>query len=181
MKNKFKIKIILVTGGTGTIGSDLVTQVLKYYPQEVIKTNIHGSQNVLEAALDKKVRLVVAISTDKVADPVNILGVSKLMMEKLFINTGLILSNRQTKFTCVRFGNVSWSNGSVLPTWKKQAGGKGVIKVTDKNMTRFMMSIEIAVGLILRAAELAQGGEVFILRMSSIKLEDLANIFLEKY
>ncbi len=246
MKNEFKDKVILVTGGTGTIGSELVVQLLKrkpkqirvysrnetsqyflreklgdvlnvrmligdirdksrlefamegvdivfhaaamkhvpaceYNPQEVIKTNIIGSSNVLESALDKGVKLVISISTDKVANPVNILGISKLMMEKLFINTSMILSNRQTKFACVRFGNVSWSSGSVLPTWDKQAKADGTIKITDKGMTRFMMSIKEAVELTLRAAELACGGEVFILRMPSIKLVDLASIFLKKY
>ncbi|KKT81447.1 MAG: hypothetical protein A3B99_04095 [Candidatus Yanofskybacteria bacterium RIFCSPHIGHO2_02_FULL_44_12b] len=243
--SEFKDKVILVTGGTGSIGSELVAQLLgcqprsirvfsrnensqyhlleklghpknvrmligdirdkerlsmalygvdlvfhaaalkhvpfcEYNPYEVVKTNIIGSQNLIEGAVQNGVKKVIAISTDKVANPFNVLGISKLMMERLFVNQSHFLG-RDTKFTCVRFGNVAWSKGSVLPLWQRQAEKHGAINITDKKMTRFLMSTDQAVNLTLKAAELCQGGEVFILKMPAIKLPTLASVFLNKY
>lgn len=152
----------------------------EYNPFETVKTNIIGSQNVIEAALKHGVKKIIAISTDKAADPANIMGISKLMMEKLFINTNLF-SEGQTLLSCVRFGNVAWADGSVLPVWDQQVKKTGALCLTDGEMTRFMMSIKQAVALVLKAAELAQGGEVFILKMPSVKIKDLAKMFLKKY
>ena len=103
------------------------------------------------------------------------------MMEKLFINTNHYTPPKGTKFSCVRFGNVSWSNGSVFNLWKNQAERKGVIKLMNKDMTRFFMSTKQAVKLTLGAAKLAKGGEVFILKMPSIRIADLATLFIKKH
>lgn len=152
----------------------------EYNPLEAVKTNILGSQNVIDAAFHNRVKKVIAISTDKAVDPHNVMGVSKLMMEKLFINTNFF-SVGKTQFSCVRFGNVAWANGSVLSLWQKQIQKQGVLNITNPNMTRFLMSIGQAVDLTLKAAELSQGGEIFIFKMPSIKLRDLAKLFLAKY
>lgn len=242
----FKDKIILITGGTGTIGSKLVEQLLHYQPKQIrvfsrnetsqhllmeklghtriismligdtrdkerldlacqnvdyifhaaalkhvpfceynpyeaVKTNIFGAQNVIDCAIKNKVKKVIAISTDKAANPLNVMGVSKLMMEKLFINANFSYGDIDTTFACVRFGNVAWSNGSVLPVWKRQAESLGTINLTQNGMTRFLMSIDQAVYLTLKAAEISQKSEVFILKMPAIRLIDLANIFIKKY
>ncbi|MGD0976824.1 MAG: polysaccharide biosynthesis protein [Minisyncoccia bacterium] len=153
----------------------------EYNPNEAVKTNIIGSQNVIDSALNNSVNKVIGISTDKAADPCSVMGVSKLMMEKLFINTNYFTPPEGTKFSCVRFGNVSWSDGSVLQVWKKQAEKSGEINMTNKDMTRFLMSTKQAVGLTLKAAELAKGGEIFILKMPSIRIDDLAGLFISKH
>ncbi|OGN01601.1 MAG: hypothetical protein A3I26_00325 [Candidatus Yanofskybacteria bacterium RIFCSPLOWO2_02_FULL_43_10] len=245
MKNEFKNKIILVTGGTGSIGSEIVKQLLEYKPRQIrvlsrndskqyhlleklghpknvrtligdirdsnrldlafenvdvvfhtaalkhvslceynpletIKTNVLGSQNVIDAAFKNGAEKVIAISTDKAANPGNVMGLSKLMMEKLMTNTGYF-SGGKTKLSCVRFGNVAWSEASVLPLWKSQAENKGQINLTDRDATRFFMSTDQAVKLVLKAAEIMQGGEVFILKMPSIKMADLARVFVNKH
>ncbi len=152
----------------------------EYNPLEAVKTNILGSQNVIDAAFKNHVKKVIAISTDKAANPGNVMGLSKLMMEKLLTNTNYF-SGGKTKLSCVRFGNVAWSEASVLNLWQKQAEDNGQIKLTDKDATRFFMSIDQAVGLVLKAAELTQGGEVFLLKMPSIKMADLASVFINKH
>ena len=152
----------------------------EYNPSEAMKTNIIGSHNVIDAAVDAGVEKIIAISTDKVANPFNVLGTSKLMMEKLLINSNFFL-NDKLKLACVRFGNVAWSSGSVLPMWKNQAEVKKSISVTDREATRFFMSIKQAVGLTLRSAQLTQGGEIFILKMPSVRLGELADLFIKKY
>lgn len=247
MKDLVKDKVILVTGGTGTIGSRLVLELLRhnprqirvfsrdegrqhdllqltkyprnlrlfigdvrdfgrlkrafsgvdiifhaaamkyvplceYNPFEAVKTNIIGAQNVIDAALACGVDKVVAISTDKVVNPVGVMGVSKLMMEKLFINANYYKgAEARTSFSCVRFGNVSWARGSVLPLWKRQAEEAGRISVTDEQMTRFLMSQDQAVGLVLEAFLQMKGGEIFVFKMPAIRIGDLARLFLEKY
>jgi len=153
----------------------------EYNPSEAVKTNILGSQNVIEAALKNNVKKVIAISTDKAVYPANVMGVSKLMMEKMFINANWTSGKSDTTFSCVRFGNVTWARGSVLPNWKKQAETEGSINVTNGEMTRFMMSIEQAVRLVLKAVDLTQLGEVFVLKMPSTTINDLAKMFIEKY
>lgn len=152
----------------------------EYNPSEAMKTNVIGSHNIIDAALHNDVERIIAISTDKVANPKNVLGVSKLMMEKLFINSNFFLANK-IKLACIRFGNVAWASGSVLPMWKTQAEKWGAINITNKDATRFFMSIKQAVNLTLKAATLCLGGETFILKMPSVYLGDLAGIFTKKY
>lgn len=145
----------------------------EYNPFEVVKTNIIGTQNVIEAARDLNIPKVIGISTDKVAEPEGVLGVSKLMAEKLFLASYYYKGNKKTKFACVRFGNVLGSRGSILPVLKKQIGGKGEVNITDPKMTRFVMTIPQAAGLVLRATSMMRGQEIFILKMPAVRLVDL--------
>lgn len=246
MENEFKDKIILITGGTGSIGTALIEKLLKYSPRQIrvfsrdeskqyylqeklnypknlrlfigdirdkerldrafedvdiifhsaalkhvplceynpfeaVKTNIIGSQNIIDVALKNNVTKVVAISTDKAVNPTNIMGTSKLMMEKLFINANYYTKKPKTVFSCVRFGNVAWARGSVLPLWKKQIENNKKIKITNNDMTRFFISINQAANLVLQASKATNGGEIFILKMPSIKVTDLAKTFIDKY
>ncbi len=247
MENLFKDKTILVTGGTGSIGSEIVRQLLQFEPRairilarhedrhysvmqelgvnhprlrfiigdvrdkdrlrmamegvdivfhaaalkqvpmceynpfEAVKTNILGTQNVIEVARDLGVDRVIGISTDKVVDPQGVMGVSKLMAEKLFLSTYYYRGDKQTKFACVRFGNVLGSRGSVLPVWKKQIAGNGEITLMDPKMTRFFMTIPQAVRLVLDAAHLSVGHEIFILKMPAAKMGDLAKAAVSYY
>lgn len=153
----------------------------EYNPFETVKTNVLGSQNVVDAALSNRVKKVIAVSTDKVVDPLGIMGTSKLMMEKLFINANYYSDKTGTRFSCVRFGNVAWARGSVLALWKNQANHSRTLKITDKKMTRFIMSIDLATELILEAMRLCQGGEIFVFKMPAVKVPDLAKMFIKKY
>lgn len=246
MRNEFTQKVILVTGGTGTIGAELVRQLLKYNPRQVrvfsrddtkqyqlleslgypknlrlflgdirdrdrlrlafedvdivfhaaalkhvsiaeynpfeaVKTNVIGSQNVIDVALERGVKKVIGISTDKAVNPTGILGTTKLLMEKLFINANYYKGKSPTVFSCVRFGNVAWSRGSVFPVWKEQLSQKKEIRVTNREMTRFFMSQDQAINLVLKAAILTKGGEIFVLKMPAASLADLSKIFTRKY
>ena len=245
MENIFKGKKILVTGGTGSIGSEIVRRVLKYDPEvvrilsrdetkqfefkqelgnleniryligdirdkdrlirafenidiifhaaamkhvpaceynpfEAVKTNVIGTQNVIDAALENDVERVIAISTDKAASPVNTMGATKLLAEKLFIDTYLFAWHRKTVFACVRFGNVMGSRGSVMPLFERQIRNGGPLTVTDPEMTRFIMTIPRAVDLVFKATEIACGGEIFIFKMPVMKIGDLAQVMVEK-
>jgi len=246
MNQEFKDKVILITGGTGTIGSELVEQLLAFHPKQIrilsreegkqyellerlkspknlrlligdirdrdrieyafkevdivlhaaamkqvplceynpfeaVKTNIIGSQNLIDASIKNQVKKVIAISTDKAVYPTNVMGTSKLMMEKMFINANWTSGKSITRFACVRFGNVAWARGSVLPLWKKQADSGEKITVTNPGMTRFMMSIKQASYLVLRAVELAQSGEIFVFKMPAISIGELSKIFINKH
>ena len=244
MENIFKDKKILVTGGTGSIGSEIVRRVLQYEPEvvrilsrdeskqfdleqelgtrgnvrfligdvrdkdrlnrafedvdivfhaaamkhvpaceynpfEAVKTNVVGTQNVIDAALDNGVEKVIAISTDKAASPINTMGATKLLAEKLIIDANFYKGHRKTVFSCVRFGNVMGSRGSVIPLFEKQIKNSGPVTVTDPEMTRFMMTIPQAVDLVFKATKITQGGEIFIFKMPVVKLGDLANVMIE--
>lgn len=249
MASEFKGKTILVTGGTGSIGSEIVRQLIKhkpkavrilarhedrhytimhelghdhnsdlirfvvgdirdkdrlrmamegvdivfhaaamkqvviceYNPFEVVKTNIIGTQNVIEVARELGVKKVIGISTDKVAEPEGILGVSKLMAEKLFLATYYYRGNKNTKFACVRFGNVLGSRGSILSLLKRQIRQNGKVTITEPAMTRFVMSIPEAASLVLRAAVLCQGQEIFVLKMPSVRLDSLVKTTIEHF
>jgi FlaA1/EpsC-like NDP-sugar epimerase len=242
----FEKKTILVTGGTGSIGSEIVRQLLlqnpksirifsrdeskqfllqqelyeyeniryligdvrdkqrllyategvdyifhaaalkhvpacEYNPFEAVKTNVIGVQNVIEAALANEVKKVISISTDKVVNPMNTMGATKLLSEKLISAADYYKGAHKTVFSCVRFGNVMGSRGSVIPLFKEQIRSGKPITLTDRRMTRFMMSIPQAANLVLKAAEYARGGELFILKMPSLNILDLAEVLIEDY
>ena len=246
LENIFKNKKILVTGGTGFIGSSIVKKLLEYKPKvvrifsndedntfkmiqelgeeenkrflmgdirdqeriiramedidvvyhaaalkhvplceynpfEAIKTNVMGTQNVIEAALISNVDKVINISTDKAVNPSNTMGATKLLAEKLIIDANFYKGSRKTIFSCVRFGNVLFSRGSVVPLFEKQIKQKKPITITDPNMTRFMMSISNTIDLVFKATLMAKGGEIFILKMPVAKLGDLVDVVIEKY
>jgi UDP-N-acetylglucosamine 4,6-dehydratase len=246
MKDIFKDKKIIVTGGTGSIGSEIVRRILKYEPKvvrilsrdetkqfeleqelgdlemtrfligdirdkdrlrrafedidivfhaaamkhvpacefnpfEAVQTNVVGTQNVVDAAIENEVEKVIAISTDKAVSPINTMGATKLLAEKLIIDANYYKGRRKTVFSCVRFGNVIGSRGSVIPLFEKQIQRGGPVTITDPEMTRFMMTIPQAMDLVFKATKLARGGEIFIFKMPVIKLQDLAKVMIEKF
>jgi len=244
MENIFNDKKIMVTGGTGSIGSEIVRRVLQYEPKvvrilsrdeskqfeleqeighlenvrfligdvrdkdrlnrafedidivfhaaamkhvpaceynpfEAVKTNVVGTQNVIDAAFDNDVGKVIAISTDKAASPINTMGATKLLAEKLIIDANFYKGHRKTVFSCVRFGNVMGSRGSVIPLFEKQIKNGGPVTVTYPEMTRFMMTIPQAVDLVFKATKMTRGGEIFIFKMPVVKLGDMANVMIK--
>ena len=246
MKELFENKTILVTGGCGSIGSEIVRQILRYDPEQVrvfdnretelfhlqneleqhknlrillgdirdnqrlkmamegvdivfhtaalkhvhyceynpfeaMKTNVQGTQNVIDACLEADVKKMVNISTDKVTNTINTLGASKLMAERLVNAAQYYKGKKKTVFCSVRFGNVIGSRGSVIDLFKRQIERKQEITVTDPDMERFIMTIPDAVALVLKAADIMQGGEVFVLKMPTFKLQDLVDAILEHY
>ncbi len=145
----------------------------EYNPFEAVKTNILGAQNIVEAAIDRGVPRVVALSTDKAANPVNLYGATKLCAEKIFVNGNAYVGTHPTRFACVRYGNVVGSRGSVIPLFLEQKK-KGLLTITDSRMTRFWISLKESVDLVLFALERMQGGEIFIPKIPSMKVADLA-------
>jgi FlaA1/EpsC-like NDP-sugar epimerase len=248
MVNEFKDKVILITGGAGSIGSALAREILKhdpkvvrvldlhefslhkletslskeeaekmrfligdvkdrarmeralngvdivyhaaaykhvhlceYNPLEAIRTNVLGTQSVIDAALYNKVKKFVFISTDKAVHPVGTLGASKLMGEKITTAANYYKGDHPTVFSSVRFGNVTMSNGSVIPHFIKQLDNGLPLTVTSSKMTRFLMPLSKAVGLIFKATEAMNGGEVFVLKMKSVGIADLATGIAEEH
>ena len=147
--------------------------VCEYNPFEAIQTNIIGGMNVVDAAIDCGVKAVMNISSDKAVSPVNLYGATKLCAEKVFIHGNSYTGQRGTRFACVRYGNVVGSRGSVLPLFLKQATG-GVLTLTDKRMTRFWIDLEAAVQFVLRSLAIMVGGEIFVPRIPSMRVIDLA-------
>jgi UDP-N-acetylglucosamine 4,6-dehydratase len=145
----------------------------EYNPMEAIKTNILGSSNVIEASLDAGVSKVLALSTDKAVNPVNLYGSTKLAAEKLFVQSNSYAGGMSTRFSCVRYGNVVGSRGSVVPIFLKQRE-LGKVTVTDERMTRFWISLEQGVRFVIRCIEQMHGGEVFVPKIPSMKMVDLA-------
>lgn len=246
LKEKFNDKNILVTGGTGSIGSEIINQLLKYNPRQIriysrdeskhfflqqelekkdkkqivryligdvrdkdrldnafedidivfhvaalkhvpfceynpyeaVKTNIQGTQNVIDLAIKHNVQNMVAISTDKAVYPNTIMGITKLLMERLVVGA---YNHEKTKFAVVRFGNVLNSRGSVIPTWIKQIKKGQAVTVTDKRMRRFFMSIPNAVDLVLNATAISKGEETFVLKMEEKNIYKLAKEIIRKY
>jgi UDP-N-acetylglucosamine 4,6-dehydratase/5-epimerase len=242
-------KVILVTGGTGSIGSEIVRQLLKFNPKQIrvfsrdeskhffleneikatgtpidvkffigdvrdkdrlekafrnvdivfhaaalkhvpyceynsfeaIKTNVNGTQNVIDTALEYEVDKVIAISSDKAVNPNTIMGITKLLMERMIISSRHYIGPAPTKFSVVRFGNVLNSRGSVVPMWIEQIKKGGPVTVTDKKMKRFFMEIPDAVNLVLLTGTKMLGEEVFILKMPEVNVYSLAKETIRKY
>jgi len=145
----------------------------EYNPFEAIKTNVLGAQNVIETALDEGVKKVVALSTDKAAAPINLYGATKLCSDKLFVSANNFKGSADIKFSVVRYGNVMGSRGSVIPLLIRQRD-KGVVPITDTRMTRFNITLEEGVGLVLYALTHMWGGEIFVPKIPSYKIIDLA-------
>ena len=145
----------------------------EYNPMEAIKTNILGSSNVVDAALDAGVSKVLALSTDKAVNPVNLYGATKLAAEKLMVQSNAYAGGMETRYSCVRYGNVVGSRGSVVPLFIKQRE-KGEITLTDERMTRFWISLDQGVRFVIRCIEQMYGGEVFVPKIPSMKMIDLA-------
>lgn len=246
MRNLFKNKKILITGGTGSIGQEMLFEVLKYEPAvvrildidetkqfelqqeyedlenvrfllgdirdidrlrralkdidiifhtaaykhvlsseynpfEAIKTNVIGVQNVIEAAIDNAVEKVIFTSSDKAVNPTNVMGATKLLGERLITSANYYRgAASDTLFSSVRFGNVLGSRGSVLPLFKNQIQRGGPVTITNKEMTRFVMSASQTINLLFKVIEIAQGGEIFIFKMPVIRITDLAKVMIEK-
>ncbi|QVY63569.1 polysaccharide biosynthesis protein [Cytobacillus gottheilii] len=239
----YKDKVILVTGGTGSWGYELVSQLLTYDPKEIrilsrnesnqftmkqefnhhpklhfiigdikekdsliyacqgveyvfhlaalkhvpvcedqpmeaLKTNVIGTQNVIDAAIACHVKNVVYISTDKASNPSNFYGLSKAMGEKLIIHANTL--NTETKFVCIRGGNVLGTNGSVIHVFKRQIQEQKKIGITDMKMTRFFLTVQEAIQLVFKAVSESVGGEIFVMKMPACKIIDLAEILIEK-
>lgn len=238
----FEDKTILVTGGTGSWGHELIRQLLSYSPKQIrifsrgelsqvkmerqfndsrlkfiigdirdldglvdvtkevdyvfhlaalkhvpicelqpyeaIKTNIIGTQNLIKACIINKVKKVIDVSTDKAVDPLNLYGMTKAVGERLIIQANL-LSN-DTKFVCIRAGNVLGSNGSVVPFFIDQIRNKREITVTDFKMTRYFITLPEAISLLFKAAEVSYGGETFVMRMPAYHIMDIAQVLIEE-
>ncbi|OEU41778.1 UDP-N-acetylglucosamine 4,6-dehydratase (inverting) [Methanosarcina sp. Ant1] len=145
----------------------------EYNPIEAIKTNIEGALNVIDAAIDNSVEKAMAISTDKAVHPVNLYGATKMVAEKLFIQGNTYTGKRKTRFSCVRYGNVIGSRGSVIPLFEKQKE-KGVLTITDERMTRFWLTLDQGVNFVLNSIERMHGGEIFVPKIPSMRIMDLA-------
>lgn len=152
----------------------------EYNPFEAIQTNIIGTQNVIQASLNSGVERTIFTSTDKAISPTNTYGASKLMAERLIASAEYHSGGQSTRFAAVRFGNVMGSRGSVIPLFIEQIKRERCITVTDLNMTRFMMTLNQATSLTIKALQQAKGGEVFVLKMPVLRLRDLANGVIER-
>lgn len=248
-KKTFFGKRILITGGTGSIGSEIVKQLLQYNPKQIrifsrdefkqhqlsnelknhkyyknlrfllgdvrdrerldrafndidivfhaaalkhvpfcelnpfeaMKTNVLGTQNVIEMAIDHRVEKMISISTDKAVNPSTFMGITKLMAERMVIAAPNYSGHPEIKFAVVRFGNVINSRGSVIPLWIEQIKEGGPLTVTDKNMERFFMTIPDAVNLVFSAASQMLGSEIFVLKMNKYKIFEIAEELIKKY
>jgi len=145
----------------------------EYNPFEAVKTNVHGAQNVINAAIDAGVKKVIALSTDKAVNPVNLYGATKLCSDKLFVQGNAYAGTQGTRFACVRYGNVIGSRGSVIPLFLQQKES-GTITITDERMTRFWITLDHAVELVLQGFRYMEGGEIFVPNIPSMRIMDLA-------
>jgi UDP-N-acetylglucosamine 4,6-dehydratase (inverting) len=152
----------------------------EYNPIEAVKTNIHGAENIINAAIDKGVQKVIALSTDKAVNPVNLYGATKLVSDKLFVSGNAYVGDKDTLFSVVRYGNVSGSRGSVIPFFKSLIdSNKNIIPITDYRMTRFWITLDEAVDLVIKAIKEANGGELYVQKCPSFKVTDLAKAMKE--
>jgi UDP-N-acetylglucosamine 4,6-dehydratase len=147
----------------------------EYNPFEAVKTNILGASNIIDVAIDSGVDRVVALSTDKAVNPINLYGATKLVAEKLFVQGNAYSGAGGTRFSCVRYGNVVGSRGSVIRVFQQQRA-KGRITITDERMTRFWLTLEQGVRFVMRCMEMLRGGEVFVPKIPSMRIVDLADV-----
>ena len=153
--------------------------VAEYNPFEFIKTNVNGTQNVIDACIDNEVELIIGIGTDKAVSPLNTYGATKLLMERLMISANYYKGDRRTKFVCVRYGNVLGSRGSVVPVLYNQIMKGEKITITDPNMTRFNITMNQAIDLVFRASKEGKGGEIFVPKLKAYRVEDMKNAIIE--
>jgi UDP-N-acetylglucosamine 4,6-dehydratase/5-epimerase len=147
----------------------------EYNPMECIKTNIHGAENVIQAALANDVKKVIALSTDKAANPINLYGATKLASDKLFVSANNMAGRRKTRFSVVRYGNVVGSRGSVVPLFKKMiADGVDNLPITHPEMTRFWITLPQGIDFVIKSLARMQGGEIFVPKIPSIRITELA-------
>jgi UDP-N-acetylglucosamine 4,6-dehydratase len=151
----------------------------EYNPMEAIKTNIIGAENIVNAAIENGVERVVALSTDKAANPANLYGATKLCSDKLMVAGNILAGSRKTRFAVVRYGNVLGSRGSVIPFFKEQESS-GILPITDTKMTRFWLTIEEGVNFVLESLDRMQGGEIFVPKIPSFKVIDVAEVVSPK-
>lgn len=144
----------------------------EYNPFEAVQTNILGAKNIIEAAIDSGVKRVIALSTDKAVNPINLYGATKLVAEKLFVQGNSYVGGEGTRFSCVRYGNVVGSRGSVIPLFVEQRR-TGTVTVTDERMTRFWITLEQGVDFVIRCSEKMHGGEIFVPKIPSMRIMDL--------
>ncbi len=150
----------------------------EYNPMECIKTNIHGAENVIEAAISNSVEKVIALSTDKAASPINLYGATKLASDKLFVSANNIVGERPTRFSVVRYGNVVGSRGSVVPFFKQLAEEKKKkIPITHKDMTRFWITLDMGVDFVWKSFQRMLGGEIFVPKIPSVRIMDVAKAY----
>ncbi|MDD3828054.1 MAG: UDP-N-acetylglucosamine 4,6-dehydratase (inverting) [Anaerolineae bacterium] len=147
----------------------------EYNPFEAVKTNIMGAANIIDVAIDAGVKKVMALSTDKAVNPINLYGATKLVAEKLFVQGNAYAGAEGTRLSCVRYGNVVGSRGSVIPVFQQQRAN-GKITITDERMTRFWITLDQGVRFVLKCTELMRGGEVFVPKIPSMSLVDLAEV-----
>ena len=145
----------------------------EYNPFEAIQTNIMGGRNVIDAAIDQGVQRILALSTDKAVNPINLYGATKLCAEKMFVQANAYAGSQETRFSCARYGNVVGSRGSVIPVFMEQRK-RGRITLTDPRMTRFWLTLEHGVRFVISAVEQMHGGEIFVPKIPSMRLVDLA-------
>ncbi len=148
----------------------------EYNPFEAVKTNILGASNIIDVAIDARVKKVMALSTDKAVNPINLYGATKLVAEKLFVQGNAYAGAGGTRFSCVRYGNVVGSRGSVVPVFRQQRQSNGKITLTDERMTRFWITLEQGVRFVIQCVDLMQGGEVFVPKIPSMRVADLADV-----
>ena len=153
--------------------------VAEYNPFEFIKTNVNGTQNVIDAGIDNEVELILGIGTDKAVSPLNTYGATKLLMERFMVSANYYRGNRRTKSVCVRYGNVLGSRGSIVPILYNQIMRNEKITITDPKMTRYNITMNQAIDLVFRASKEGKGGEIFVPKLKAYKVEDIKNAILE--
>jgi UDP-N-acetylglucosamine 4,6-dehydratase len=151
----------------------------EYNPFEAVQTNVVSTQNVIDAAINEEIEKMILISTDKAANARSVMGATKLVAERLTVSANHYKGDRKTVFSCVRFGNVLASRGSVIHLFEKQIARGGPVTVTDPEMTRFVMSLDQSIELVLSAAEMASSGEIFIFKMPAVRVIDLATAMVD--